>query len=58
MPSPDQADLVKVFTGVLGFSVENVKLLVVKQDLRSLSNYRAFPADMFPTQARKRNFLC
>ena len=49
MPSPEKADLVRVFTGVLGFSVETVKLLVIEQDLRSLSNYWAFPADMFPS---------
>ena len=42
-----------MFTGVLGFSVETVKLLVVEQDLRSLSDYRAFPADMFPTLSEK-----
>ena len=53
MPSPEKADLVRVFTGVLGFSVETVKLLVVEQDLRSLSDYRAFPADMFPTLSEK-----
>ena len=53
MPSPDKADLVKLFTGVLGFSVESVKLLVVDQDSRSLSDYRAFPANMFPTLAER-----
>ena len=53
MPSPDKADQVKVFTGVLGFSVESVKLLVTEQDLHSLSDYRAFLADMFPTLSKK-----
>ena len=53
MPSPDKADLVRVFTGVLGFSVETIKLLVIEQDLRGLSDYRAFPADMFPTLTEK-----
>ena len=35
MPSPDKADLVKVFNGVMGFSIETIKLLVVEQGLQS-----------------------
>ena len=49
------ADLVRVFTGVLKLEVASVKLLVVAQDLRSLSNYRAFPPNMFPTLCEKAN---
>ena len=53
MPSLDKADLVKAFTRVLKLSIESVKLLVEDQDIRSLSDYRAFPADMFPTLCEK-----
>ena len=57
-PSIDMADLVKVFTGVLKLQVASGKLLVVAQDLRSLSDYRAFPPDMFLLYARRRISVC
>ena len=49
------ANLVKVFTGVLKLDVASVKLLIIAQDLRSLSDYRAFLPDMFPTLCEKVN---
>ena len=55
MPSPYKADLVNVFTRVLGFSVKSVKLLVIEQDLVVSQTVRHFQQTCSLLCPRKRN---